>query len=106
MADKDSGLPGVTSGYTTVKLISTGEYVTISVIDFRKNKNLYAGPCTGKKNVRSIHKPGYYQISREKDYHEIGASKLHWVHNPNTKEVKQITKNEYVNDEWKIGKMK
>jgi len=105
--DADVDLPGVTKGMTSVKLKATGEFVQISVDEFKQNKHLYAGPCTGKKNIRSIYKPGYYQVDKEYQMKDgdVTPRKYHWVHNPTTKEEKQISKTEYVGQEWKLGRL-
>lgn len=104
LAEYGSGLPGITKGYTTVLEKSTQKYVTIPHDEYKENKQLYQGPCEGKRNVRSIYEVGYYQISREKYDYEVGPNNIIWVHNPSTGEEKQITKNEYVNKDWKVGK--
>lgn len=94
-----------TKGLVTVTEIATNTRVTIPVEVFNQNKMLYAGVCSGKQNVRSIHSLGNYQISRERNADEVGcAAKFVYVHNKETKETKQLARHEFVDSSWAVGK--
>lgn len=70
------------------------------------NKHKFRGPTTGKKNIRSIYKPGYYQVSRDyvQQLHETGPKKHHKVTNKITGDEMCITKDQWVDENWVLSK--
>lgn len=105
VVDKDcTDFPGVTKGYTTVRMISTQKTVKVSVQEFEENAHLYEGCNKGKRNVRSIHQIGYYQISREQEDHEVGPGPKRGIRvvNIHTNQMKLISTEDCVDYNWKV----
>ena len=86
-------------------VLDDGTYAKVTKEEF--NKGGYKGVNSGKCSVRSIHKIGSYRIpcGALKDYEVTVYKKIVYVHNNSTNEEKILSKNEFVDEKWKLGKL-